>query len=103
MELKDVKELIDFDKETVKKVSDVYDKKALVLKQIAQEKETIKNKTWEEVEAKVKERKAQLDQKIAQDVKVNDAYYTNMAQELKATYDAKKGEWEKELFDRCVK
>ncbi len=103
MELEDVKKLIAFDKEMMQKVTDVYEKKASVIKAIAKEKDEIADSTWQDVEKKVQERKAELDQKIAQDKVISEKEYARMAKAMEDKFNSKKAEWEQVLFDNSVK
>ncbi len=103
MDIADVKDLIAFDEQMMQEVNEIYEKKALVVKQIAEEKEELSKKTWAEVEAKVAIRKAELDQKIAEDKKMSEAEYERLATTIQERFSAKRDRWKKAIYDACVK
>ncbi len=103
MEISDVKDLIAFDEQTMKEVKDIYQKKALVVKQIAEEKEELAKSTWAEVKEKVAMRKAELDLKIAEDKKKSEEEYQRLAGELQKRFTEKREQWKKDIYEACIK
>ena len=103
MEIADVKDLIAFDEQMMKEVKEIYAQKALVVKQIAEEKEELAKSTWAEVKEKVAMRKAELDLKIAEDKKASEAEYSRLAAALNERFLEKKAQWKKTIYDACVK
>ena len=103
MELKDIKELIEFDETTTKAVKDVHKKKEEAIKAIAIEKAQIEKDIWDEANKKLKQTKDELDLKIANDAENNEADYRRMSTSFKETFQENKDTWKKELFNRCIK
>ena len=102
MELKDVKNLIDFDQRTMQAVVDVHAKKAHELDVIAKDKKRISEETWNDVYKQVAETKKQLDAKIAEDAALNKEEFKKASSLIKDTFDKNKAKWEEDLFNRCV-
>lgn len=102
MELKDIKNLIDFDQKTMQAVVDVHAKKAREVDAIARDKERISKETWEDVNKQVAATKHELDAKIAEDAELNKQEFEKASAQIKDTFNKNKTKWEEELFKRCL-
>ena len=102
MELKDVKDLIDFDQKSVQSVKVVHGIKARATDTIAKEKQRISDETWKEVNQQVETKKAELDAKIAEDAIHNREEFAKSSSKIKETFEQNKMKWEEVLFNRCI-
>ena len=103
MELKDIKELIEFDHDTMQAVIDIHSKKETTIKEIALEKDEIYKSSWEAVNKQVEETKKKLDEKIASDAALNEKKYNEMSSLITSTFQSSNEQWKKELVDRTSK
>lgn len=102
MELKDIEELLKFDQEKFGEVVEAHNQKCRIKQAFENEKQEIKINMWEMAKETLKDNQNLLDKKIKDKEKEAEDYFVRRSEEIRGTYDSKKKQWLKELFDNCV-
>lgn len=102
MEIEAIQKLIDFDKVKREQVEAVHEKKFKLKQDIDAQKEALSKKAWEETNAKVEKRKAELDETIVLNRERTKKCYEENAKRLNDVYIAKKDEWVQMLTRRVI-
>lgn len=103
MEVQDIRELLTLDKEAQGRVEQAHNMKLNVIKRIAQEKNKLSEKAWEDVKREVEIRKQELDQEIQSEAQDNQNTFKQVSSNIETIFNEKKDLWANELFSRCIK
>ncbi len=102
MKIKDMKELMVYDKQLRAKAEEVYQKKHDLRKKIEKDKIEISENYWNSAKQEVKIRKEEIDQEIEKNSLFNQSDLEKRKKLLQEKYDENKEEWiEKIVTQSC--
>lgn len=97
-----IEELIQSDKKARQNVEEAHKMKYELKKQIADEKKTISNQSWDDVKKQVMKKKFDLDDAMRQANLDNQIEFESSLNQLQAKYESNKVKWCQEIVEHCL-